>query len=304
MNRRELLKAAALLPWISLSESIDALAHSRQRMGRIAYLGDVHLMPRKRPMRGLADCLHHIQNQPDKPTLILNGGDTIMDSLSRNRRDTRRQWEAWQTVVKAECSLPIQHCLGNHDVWAHEESQKDPLAGKKWAQEQLHFTHRYRSFDKAGWHFIVLDDIQPKADKSWFSARLDEKQMDWLRNDLKKTSPKTPVLVMSHVPIVSASAFPALPKNNPNQWVIRDGSMHTDAPTLISLFRQYPNVKTCISGHKHVLDQVDHNGVSYLCNGAVSGNWWQSKTFKGTHAGYALLDLYNDGTVERTYVSY
>lgn len=255
-------------------------------------------------MRGLADCLHHIQNQADPPTLILNGGDSIMDSVSRNRHDTRRQWEAWQTVIKAECSLPIQHCLGNHDVWAHQESLNDPLAGKKWAQEQLHFSHRYRSFNQAGWHFVILDDIQPKAAGDWFSARLDEKQMDWLRTDLKNTSPKTPVLILSHVPIINAGIYASLPKNNIRQWVIRDGSMHVDAPALIALFKQHPNVKSCLSGHKHVLDRVDHGGISYLCNGAVSGNWWQSKTYHNTRAGYALLDLYDDGSVERTYISY
>ena len=54
----------------------------------------------------------------------------------------------------------------------------------------------------------------------------------------------------------------------------------------------------------HLLDRVDYNGVAYLCNGAVSGNWWTSDTYQQTKAGYALIDLYDDGTVERTYLHY
>lgn len=304
MSRRDWLKTAAVLSCLTLPKSLHAVAPARQRMTRIAYLGDVHLMPRRRPMNGLADCLHHIQNQSDRPTLILNGGDTIMDSVSRSRRDTRRQWEAWQTVMRAECSLPVQHCLGNHDVWAHGESINDPMAGKKWAQEQLQFSYRYRSFDQAGWHFIILDDIQPNAEGGWYTPRLDAEQMDWLRTDLQKTDPKTPVLLLSHVPILTSRVLSEQATLSPDQWSIPDGAMHADAPALLALFKQHPNVKTALSGHRHVLDRVDYAGISHLCNGAVSGNWWQSKTYRNTRRGYALLDLYDDGSVAREYVTY
>lgn len=227
-----------------------------------------------------------------------------MDSVSRSRRDTRRQWEAWQTVMRQECSLPVEHCLGNHDVWAHQESVNDPLAGKQWAQEQLQFSHRYRSFDRGGWHFVILDDIQPNTEGGWYTPRLDNEQMNWLRADLKKTDAKTPVLILSHVPIINGRVFAEQQTLSPNQWEIPNGAMHADAPVLLDLLKQHPNVKTCLSGHRHVLDRVDYAGVTHLCNGAVSGNWWHSKTYRNTRRGYALLDLYDDGTMERTYVSY
>ena len=67
---------------------------------------------------------------------------------------------------------------------------------------------------------------------------------------------------------------------------------------------QHPNVKAALSGHTYLLDRVDYNGVAYLCNGAVSGNWWKSDTHYQTKAGYALIDLFDDGSVERTYLMY
>jgi 3',5'-cyclic-AMP phosphodiesterase len=51
------------------------------------------------------------------------------------------------------------------------------------------------------------------------------------------------------------------------------------------------------------VDRVDYNGVSYLCNGAVCGSWW-----KGRHhdcdEGYAVLDLYDDGSFDCEYMKY
>jgi len=69
------------------------------------------------------------------------------------------------------------------------------------------------------------------------------------------------------------------------------------------LFLKHSNVKVCVSGHIHLVDRVDYNGVSYLCNGAISGNWWKGN-FQETPPGYSLIDLFDDGTWRREYVKY
>ena len=46
-----------------------------------------------------------------------------------------------------------------------------------------------------------------------------------------------------------------------------------------------------------------YDGVSYYCNGAVSGAWWFGN-YQHTAAGYAPVDLYDDGTVQNGYVAY
>lgn len=53
----------------------------------------------------------------------------------------------------------------------------------------------------------------------------------------------------------------------------------------------------------HRLDRVDYAGVSYLCNGAVSGNWWKGAHYE-CNEGYTLIDLFDDGGWEQTYVTY
>lgn len=68
--------------------------------------------------------------------------------------------------MKNECSVPVKSCIGNHDVWGwHKENSKktgdEPLWGKKPAAAELGLPDRYYSFDRAGWHFIILDSTFP-----------------------------------------------------------------------------------------------------------------------------------------------
>jgi Icc protein len=79
--------------------------------------------------------------------------------------------------------------------------------------------------------------------------------------------------------------------------------MHIDARKIKQLFAKHPNVKLCMSGHLHLVDRVDFGGVTYFCNGAVSGNWWKGKR-QDCDAGYAVLDLFDDGSFERQYIEY
>jgi hypothetical protein len=53
----------------------------------------------------------------------------------------------------------------------------------------------------------------------------------------------------------------------------------------------------------HLIDRVDYNGVTYLCNGAVSANWWKGR-HKDCDEGYAVIDLYEDGSFEHDYVTF
>ncbi|NDU95586.1 metallophosphoesterase family protein [Spirosoma terrae] len=305
MNRRTILKSAALLPFVSPStELVTSAPTARKRSVRFAYMGDTHITPETKPMEGVAKCFHHAQNQTDKPAFFLHGGDVIMDALKQDRTDVQKQWDAWHTVVKADNSLPIEYCIGNHDIWGYEQAQTDPMYGKKWAVDLMKIGNRYRSFDRNGWHFIILDSVQMTPENKWYTGFIDPEQLDWLKSDLAKTDPKTPILILSHIPIFSPTGFYSQQNVKNGNWTISGGLVLSNTPDLIKLFYQYPNVKAALSGHMHLLDRVEYNGVTYLCNGAVSGNWWKTEMHEQTKAGYALFDLYDDGTVERTYLQY
>ncbi|AQG80379.1 metallophosphoesterase family protein [Spirosoma montaniterrae] len=307
MNRRDVVKRVgagfAALSSPHLISACPAPATSPRRALRIAHLTDVHMQPIIGAAKGFEKCLHHVQNLPDKPDLIINGGDAVMEAHGRGQDSVRRQWRLFQDVLRSENALPMLSCIGNHDIWCREETKAAFCDGRQWAMNELAIAKRYYSLDKNGWHIIVLDSVQPKADGSWYTAHLDEEQYHWLETDLTATSAETPVLIISHVPILAACVFFDGKRFEGENWNVPARWMHSDTVRLTSLFHRHPNVKAALSGHIHLTDRVDYNGVSYYCNGAVSGAWWFGK-YHHTAAGYAVVDLFDDGTVRNEYAGY
>jgi 3',5'-cyclic AMP phosphodiesterase CpdA len=306
INRRQLLKNAGLLGLFGAGFGFKSIAennNNKKRVLRFAHLTDVHIEPELNASAGLAKCLHHLQSQKDQPAFIMSGGDSIFDALHQPKDRVELQWGLWQDIFKQDNSLPIEYCIGNHDCWGLGQTD-DPLYGKKYAMEKMGLSIPYRSFDKAGWHFIVLDSIQPKTDGSWYICMLDEAQFDWLQKDLSSIPSTTPIVIVSHAPIVSAATVITDNKFKEGEgYVIGQGAMHMDSPRIVALFDKYPNIKFCLSGHIHLYEQIVYNGITYICNGAVSGNWWKGIRYK-TDNGYALINLYDDGSFDNEYITY
>jgi Icc protein len=315
LSRRGALKSAALAAagvcvgtgTSRAAEQSRPAPSERRRSLRLAHLTDVHVQPELAAGRGFAAALHAAQQLDDKPELLLGGGDAVMDSFGADEARTRLQWDLWKKVLAGECSLPSKHCVGNHDVWGWDKKEskctgEEPLYGKRWALEALGIERPYYSFDQAGWHFVALDSTQPDG-KGGYLARLDEPQYDWLAADLAATPATTPVLLFSHIPLLTVTSFTDLKPNEAGDWVVPGSWMHQDFGRLAALFRKHPNVKLCLSGHMHLVDRVDFQDVTYLCSGAVSGNWWKG-AYHDCPAGFGVIDLFNDGTHASEYVNY
>jgi len=311
-SRRDVLKAAAVGAVAALgmgptgAQAAAPASASRQRSLRLAHLTDMHVQPELAAGKGWAAALHAVQELKDRPQLILGGGDAVMDSFGADDARTRLQWDLWKSVLAAECSIPSKHCLGNHDVWGWDKaaskcSGEEPLYGKRRALEILGLERPYYSFDQAGWHFVALDSTQSDG-KGGYVAHLDEPQYDWLVGDLAATPKTTPILFFSHIPLLTVTSFADMKLNDQGDWVVPGSWMHQDFVRLSKLFEQHPNVKLCLSGHMHLVDRVDFQGVSYLCGGAVCGNWWEGD-YKSCPTGFAVLDLFNDGGFATEYVN-
>jgi 3',5'-cyclic AMP phosphodiesterase CpdA len=292
----------------STSSTIQCDSAKDGRALRIAHLTDIHVQPERGAAEGVIACLEDLHTQQDRPELILNGGDVIMDAVAAEEARVALQWDLWESIIRDHCEIPQEYCLGNHDIWGWNKKRSgctgsEPLFGKKYALERMGLTLPYRSFDRAGWRFIVLDSSF-EAEGGAFTARLDATQWEWLRAELAATPPETPVLVLSHVPILAGgsvffSGNPGETERSGN-WVVPSAWMHIDSRALVSLFAQYPNVRLCLSGHTHLHDRVEYNGVTYLCDGAVSGQWWRGD-YHQTPAGYGIIDLYQDGRFQHRY---
>jgi Icc protein len=248
-----------------------------------------------------AKCLHHLQQQNPKPDLVLNGGDFVFDMNKENLSTIDAQWNLVSDLYKSDCGIPAHSCLGNHDIWWLENNKGQAVYGKQYALDRLKLAKPYYSFNQAGWKFIILDSVHLDIDGTWYIGKLGDEQMAWLENELKTTDPNTPILVLSHIPILTATNL--IEDNIVNKWVMLGGEMHTDTARIISLFYQHPNVKLCLSGHIHLREKLVYNNVTYICNGAVCGAWWEGNR-RETAPGYGIIDLYADGTFEEQYINY
>ncbi len=304
MNRRSLLQNLGLtLGSFALPTIGKASTSSPEKPYRIAHITDVHMMPLIGAAKGFARCLDHIQSLPHKPDLIINSGDAIMDAHRGGRAVAERQWKLWNEVVEKELSIPIVQSLGNHDIWVKNESPASILDGKKFALDKINEADFYFSKDLGDWHLISLDSISPTNEGKWYTGRIDEAQLHWLKNELNAIPSHKPVMIISHIPILAACIFFDGNRFENNQWNVPGRWMHEDANELKNLFAKHPNVKLALSGHIHLVDKVEYNGVTYCCNGAVSGAWWGGN-YQQTKPGYAIIDLYADGRFSNQYTPY
>ena len=322
VNRRDVLRAGAVAGALGLAFGPGALLGRARaaaqptppppprpkRSLRLVHMTDMHIQPELKAFEGVAQCLRHMHAMEDKPELVLTGGDLIMDALAQDSTRTSALWELWVKTLKDNNSMPVEHCLGNHDIWGWHKKKSGTTGeeakwGKRWALDVLGLEKPYRTFDKAGWKFVVLDTVFPEGEAGGYIGKLDEEQFAWLQKVLGETPSTTPVLVLGHIPILTVTAITKGKEPVVAKHEVGPAKMMTDMPRIVQLFEKHRNVKACLSGHIHDLDQIDYQGVRYLCDGAVSGNWW-----KGRHdtcdEGYAILDLYDDGRVERTYQTY
>lgn len=307
MKRKSFLQSSAAVIGGSLLPSSSFAAGEKKKPIRFAHLTDIHVKPGKVPEEGTAKALQHVQRSQGPLDFIVNGGDAIMDSMEADKQKTQAQWDLFTSILKKENSLPVRHCIGNHDVWGwfvkENKPDADRLYGKIWVTETLQLPKRYYSFTQGRWHFIVLDSTQLNP-AGGYIARLDEEQFNWLQEELKAVPAERFICIISHIPVLSICAGLFFDKTETNgDLLVKRNLMHTDFLALKKLFRQYPNIRVCISGHIHLQEEIEYLGIKYYCNGAVSGNWWKGN-FQEFEPAYALMELYEDGRSQRTMVKY
>lgn len=245
MKRRSALRNISGI-FLAPALNFNKTAPAARPVLRLAHITDVHLKNELDAPEKFAACLHHVQKQTPKVDFILNGGDVVFDMNKENLGTIENQWSLTHHIMKTECSLPVRYCLGNHDIWWYEDDKGQALYGKKYALNQLGLASPYYSFTRAGWKFIVLDSVHLDIDNTWYIGKLGDEQFAWLQQELHSTNPKMPILVLSHIPILTATLM--VQDDIVNRWQMLGGDMHTDTAKIIRLFYQYPNVKLCLSG--------------------------------------------------------
>lgn len=281
----------------ALVRPANAAVVAPRRVARFVHMTDTHVQPEREAGAGFATALRTAQGLSDKPDFVIFGGDNVMNVDGSEGADRAAvQLDVWKNALRNELSIPHYYCIGNHDVL-----RMHPVDGKKWAVDAYGLPGRYHTFDRAGWKFIVLDSTSPQ--KGGYKGRLDDAQFEWLEQELRAAPAEMPVLIVGHIPILAACSYFDGDNEKSGDWKVPGAWMHIDARRIKDLFRRHPNVRLCLSGHIHLVDQVVYNGVTYCCNGAVSGGWWKGPCQEFQN-GFGVVDLFDDGSFRNEYVTY
>ena len=107
MKRKSFLQTSAAVIGSSLLPSLSFAGDNRKKPTRFAHLTDIHVKPGLVPEAGMAKALHHAQQLKPKVDFIINGGDSIMDSLEADKQKTQTQWDLFKNILQKENRLPI-----------------------------------------------------------------------------------------------------------------------------------------------------------------------------------------------------
>jgi Icc protein len=297
LTRRNFLQLSAAATAATTFPSFALPAAPTPGPLRLVFFTDTHNQPELSANEGTTLALARIKSL--RPDLCIQGGDHAMDLAAVPRDRSLMLLDLYQKTEQSLDGIPIHHVIGNHDVFGRDPISQvattDPLYGKK-AFEQRFNTKTYRSFDRQGYHFILLDSIQITPTRQ-FDASIDPAQLAWLAHDLASTPPGTPIVIAVHVPIVSAAPQYGPPDDKAAKASLAaaitgvHGFLLGNAYDVLSLFHGH-NIIAVLQGHTHIKEVVDWHGVPFITSGAVCGNWWHGSRW-GTPEGFTVLELAN-----------
>lgn len=302
MDRRGLLQLALAAPLAGLPISAPVRAGSERAGGggepfSFAFLSDCHIRPEGRAAAACRACFEQVSATDHD--FVIQGGDLVEDAAEVGRERAELLMELYQRTEQRHLRKPIRRVIGNHDcLGIFADSGIDPAAsdyGKRFWTER--FGPTYYTFDHKGVHFIVLDSIGLTSDRN-YEGRVDGGQLAWLRRDLAAQPAGTRIIVVTHIPLVTAMRCyePEAWLDTPHNW-----TYVVNGREVLRALKEY-DVLAVLQGHSHVYEQIELNGIRFITTGAVAGADWQGN-FLGTPEGYAEITV-SGHTVTSRYVSY
>jgi hypothetical protein len=199
----------------------------------------------------------------------LTAGDIMFDDLSLYPRSNR---------IMGTIGLPWWNIGGNHDL-------NFEAPNRKYSRETFKrvFGPNYYAFFYAETLFLMLDDVNYLGrDPHKYEGRLDETQLDFVRNVLAHTPDDTLIVIVMHIPIRTYL------DNEPYQNL-------QDRDAFFALFegRRYT---VSFAGHTHTTEHHYFDGKDgwkgaaphhHHVLTALSGSWWSGPL---DHRGVASAD--------------
>jgi 3',5'-cyclic AMP phosphodiesterase CpdA len=300
-TRREFLKtlatSAAALTIAPHSALLGATPPATPGNLDFVFFTDTHIQPELDAAHGCTMAFQKISAM--KPDFAIHGGDLVFDSLAVGRPRADLLFDLYKKT-ESQLNIPLYHAIGNHDVFGiltkSGVEPTDPQYAKKMFEDKIG-ARTYSSFDRQGYHFIILDSIFPTPDRQW-EGRVDPTQLQWLAADLASVPAGTPIIAICHVPLVTGFlGYSPKPEGRQkyNTYSVENSL------DVIALFENH-NVIAVLQGHLHVNEAVHYKNCDFLTSGAVCGNWWHGSRM-GFPEGFTKVSL-RAGRLTTTYETY
>ena len=260
---------------------------------KVVFFTDVHARTEWDTPEALARAAEAINVQ--KADLVLCGGDMITDGFESSAAMVASRWEAYRVLHEAIRPEPVS-VVGNHDLVGVEPPDGSPPADDPRADVRawMNLPQTVQSFDLNGYHFILLDSTEITTNELKYRGFIDAEQMAWLRRDLDQVAAETPIVVVTHIPLLTG-------------FFQMTGGIETPVPAdrgvvnnreVLALFENH-RLLAVLQGHLHVNEMMRWRNTTFITGGAISGKWWRGP-WQGTPAGFGVLQLHPD-QVEWTY---
>jgi Icc protein len=212
----------------------DATKGTRKREFSFAQISDSHIGFTKEPNPDPASTLQTAiaQVRAAAPSFLVHTGD--VSHLSK-----AEEFDTASQIVRS-ANLDTFYIPGEHDVL---EDDGHAFFARFSPQNPQ---HGWYSFDQNGVHFVALVNVLNL--KAGGLGYLGEEQLAWLKDDLRKPSASTPIVVLTHIPLWAV--YP--------QW----GWGTDDSLQALSLLKRFGSV-TVLNGHIHQVLQKVEGDVSF-----------------------------------------
>ncbi|MDR1667621.1 MAG: calcineurin-like phosphoesterase family protein [Bacteroidales bacterium] len=198
-------------------------------------------------------------NASDKPCYGLYMGDMVAD---------HPELFAQMKNVTGSSKMIYFTTIGNHDKTGGSASV--PRNADQFCSV---FGPLDYSFNRGNIHFVCLDNVI-YTNKDTYTAGFEDRQIEWLRQDLSFVPKSKTVIVYYHIPIRNSN--------------------YKNRTALLNLLKPFAKAHL-MCGHTHYTEHFDITSpltVHEFIHAAACGAWWKSTVNgDGTPNGYAVYDV-------------
>ena len=247
MTRKNILKGSAISCLTFLLAACGTPGEERKAAEpatklTFAYLTDVHLNKDNtgNGNEGLRKALKAAADNGAE--FLLFGGDNADTDALGDAETTADTLHARFTRLVEETGLPAYYTIGNHDRYYRFEGQPDTLGFRMF---EKHYGPSHRSFTRKGVHFVILNSLYPEGNGGY---NVGNKQLEWLKADLDSIGKQTPVIVSTHVPMLSLY-YPVV------EGSMKALDMINDTKAVVDVLKDH-NTQLVLQGHQHIYEQI------------------------------------------------